>query len=1624
MAKIPPVEHYDGTNYEDWGTAIRMHLLASDLWDYVEGDKEVAPSKPIASASANDKKIYNEWMRENAKAYEVISLTLVPPKRPLLRGLTTAKAAWARIKEEGGTVHSASSAGRLMELMFQAKLQDFPDISSYMAEIENRKGKLEQFGTSWAFTDQQIIVIMLMGLPDVYSTCKELLYDKEESKRTLAYVRQRLLERESALQADSGAIEKAFNVRGSQSKRGTGATAATKKKTPPATYTRGGPCVHCKFDHPSAKCYSKRTADFRAQNPGKLVPNWQLADREDAAKSKQKGQASKVSQNDSSDEEDCDAANEMFPSVKANTFSAYTASQGRAPICLDSGCSTTMSNNRDDFVDFEKFTQPRLLNGAFEGLQCHAYGRGTIRLHSTARTSGHHTMELRKCLYVPQLHTFLLSISQLDKQGYQVLFSGSRCTIFKEDAAVAAGSLRGKLYYLNPPDSENSQSTDTAQAMGFWHERLGHPSQDKLQVACKNALITGLPSAPCASKQPCSSCLAGKQKRKIFRPSTRRSTAPLELVHMDLMGPVKPATKGGNEYALVMVDDFSRMSWVRLLKRKSDAFSTFGTWARLVETEKQPLTIRSIRTDNGGEFINSAMRNWCEQRGIRHETTVAYTPQQNGVAERRNGLLMSTVRSLLQWSNVHHWWWGEAILYASHLTNHWPSSACGQDLPIHLWTGRKPSVSTLHSFGCVAHVHVPKKHLTSKLEPRSRPCLFLGVQDTTKGFRCYDPKLQKVVISRDIDFEDGVPFAMYSGEPPRSAPRPSLLDNGTDAHNDFEDNDEARPPTPRASDIPVQDEVIQEPDNSDVPVPFSDDEPSFDAGADMDSTSDSDSVDVGPQGVRPLASLYKGPERGEAGGAHPGRRISKRPVSRPLRYRDSEETSRLCHLAKVTDNADVAFALHDTADPELPQNVHEAWHQNAKWHAATDNEWDSLIKNGTFHLVPRSKGMHVLKNKWVFRVKSGDVHKARVTVKGCGQKQGVDYNEVFAPTAKLTSLRLILHLAAELNLEVESIDFVTAFLNGDLDEDIFMEQVPGYEDSNYPDHVLKLDKSLYGLKQAPRQWFAKLRDALLELGFSECKSDLSIFSKHTGDTIFFIVVFVDDLALVSNNTEQVCHVKAELARRFEMKDLGPLTEYLGMEVSRDRTARTITLRQEKYISKLLQKFRMEDCHGKTTPLPANHNLLEPDLKSPVLNDVPYAQLVGSLMYLMVCTRPDLAYTLSVLTRFMAEDKHTEAHWDAAKRTLRYLQHSKTWGLTFKGQNKPMEAYCDASWADIRSNRHSTLGYCVGFGSSPVSWRSKKSDTVALSSTEAEYYAGVEVAKEVKWLKELLQELQQPLTPTTVWCDNQSAIAMTNHPVFHARSKHIEVKYHYIRELCEAGVIVPTYISTTDNLADLLTKALPEPRHLLLTTSLLQRPTSDSEPAQQGGVSEVPEQAAQASTLAQSLGPGRTVSLRGASTLALVQAKPNSLGPARRVRFVDSLSLGKSSSAVARDSALLDHVTCDVASMAAVHAERVGDTTAEDVHASTKRTPRVLAATRATSQEALAYECERSLAAGSFLIPNFQNPLPPTRASSTTPAARLHNQESTTQSRESRVLRRTASISTTNSPVPNSLVNIN
>jgi hypothetical protein len=467
------------------------------------------------------------------------------------------------------------------------------------------------------------------------------------------------------------------------------------------------------------------------------------------------------------------------------------------------------------------------------------------------------------------------------------------------------------------------------------------------------------------------------------------------------------------------------------------------------------------------------------------------------------------------------------------------------------------------------------------------------------------------------------------------------------------------------------------------------------------------------------------------------------------------------------------FNLSSTVSPSpLPHTYRQAL-KDPNWHNAMNDEYNAMMKNNTWFLAPKPAGVNVVTGKWIFCYKyhpDGTLsrYKARWVVRGCSQQPDIDYGDTFSPVIKPATIRTVLSIATSSSWPIHQLDVKNAFLYGNLTETVYCAQPSGFVDPSKPSHVCKLNKCLYGLKQAPRTWFLRFKAFLLSIGYQASKADSSLFILHTPTTTSYILLYVDDIILTASSTTLLNSVIAKLNKEFAMKDLGPLSHFLGIHVTPTPTG--LFLCQEQYVHDLLDRANMLNCNPCTTPIDTKPKLSSATGRS-VRNATEFRSLAGALRYLTI-TRPDISYAVQQICLFMHDPK--EPHLQLLKRVLRYLHGTMSYGLHIsKSSSVDIVAYSDADWAGCPDTRRSTSGYCVYLGDNLVAWSSKRQHTVSQSSAEAEYRVVANAVSETYWLRQLLQELRRPTQKATVvFCDNISAQYLVTNPVQHQRTKHI------------------------------------------------------------------------------------------------------------------------------------------------------------------------------------------------------------------------------------------------------------
>ncbi|KAK8913906.1 hypothetical protein KSP39_PZI024435 [Platanthera zijinensis] len=980
-------------------------------------------------------------------------------------------------------------------------------------------------------------------------------------------------------------------------------------------------------------------------------------------------------------------------------------------------------------------------------------------VHGTGMVQVTPSLCLMDTLYVPKFPCNLLSVTTLCKQlQCSVLFTPSSCCFQdpRTQRTIATGTESGGLYFLDnisALSAFSSSSTDLLQ----WHLRLGHPPARILRQLLPHLPSTGPPL-------DCDACQLGKHHRSPFPPKQGRgSSRPFDLIHSDVWGPAPTLTVGrGSSYFVTFIDDFSRCTWVYLLKDRSELFSVWQTFYNMIKTQFE-VSIKFLRSDNAKEYLSHEFSSFCMQHGLLHQTSCVYTSQQNGVAERKNRHLLDVARTLMTQMHVPRSYWGYAVVLACYLINRIPSTVLHGKTPFSiLYPGKEPFPLPLRIFGCTAFVHAPSA-TRDKLSPRSTKCVFLGYSTTQKGYCCFDPILRKQFVSADVTFFENASYFSSPSPPPPDLSSSPPLPCVPSTHIDVSPPMSAPPPLPV---IPLSPSPVSPPPSLSSPGP------AFSA-TDAPVPEAQDDLDL------PVA-LRKGV-----------RACTQHPLAAVVSYDQLTPSRR--HFA---------LAISATTTPRTYQEALAIPH----WKSAMDEEIATLTERGTWTLVSPPVGTDVVGCRWVFVVKfrpdgSVERYKARLVAKGYTQTYGVDYFDTFSPVARLSTIRVLLSVAVNRDWPISQLDVKNAFLYGDLHEDVYMEQPPGYV-AQGETRVCQLKKAIYGLKQSPRAWFDKFSSIVAVIGFARSSADHSLFIRKTASGLVVLAVYVDDILLTGDDQAGVDLTKKHLRQHLVTKDMGSPKYFLGIEISRKPDS--LVLSQRKYALDLLQDAGLTGAKPARYPMATGEDKTWTD-DSPLVSDVTrYRRLVGKLIYLTV-TRPDISYAVGKVSQFMQAPR--ECHLQSALKILEYVKAAPGKGLLFqKHGHLRVEAYSDSSYADDKGDRKSTSGFCTFIGGNLVSWKSKKQSVVSRSSAEAEYRSMASTTCELKWMRALMFDLGEVYDyPLPMFCDNKAAIYISKNPVFHERTKHIEVDCHFIREEVLKGQICTPFVTSDKELADIFTK---------------------------------------------------------------------------------------------------------------------------------------------------------------------------------------------------------------------------
>ncbi|CAL1372799.1 unnamed protein product [Linum trigynum] len=1425
------------TNYAEWVVDVTDALIVKNKFSFVDGTLPKPKEDPELQA----------WTRCDAHVKGWLRMAMTKEVRSSVRYAKSAREIWVDLKERFG--HGTLTRGYELRRLISALWQEKLSVSSFYTQLRTFWEEANSISPSEICTcglcqcglERRIrakeetarLFDFLMGLDESFGIVRSQILSMkppptlEEAYNIVANdEHQRLLAQRRKPTPEAAAF--ATQNEGERT-RNDGERPRTK-------------CTHCgKTGHLKETCFEligwpsrdkngqRERQDKRRRRPNEAQPRAAKTEVESSPipgfTMEQLDQLKKL----------------LIPSKSAEDPSAHMAGMflDGSEWIIDSGCNEHIT--RDASV----------LNGESIDQDCHPVripngdSIPVKRIGSVELTSG---LKLKRVLYVPEFKCNLLSVSRLTQENnVALIFLRDMCIIqdLHSRSVIGRGILRDGLYYLKilssqeqfafTADGKRSVSEDV------WHNRLGHPSSS--QFAQLSRLFSSVPSSV---KGPCHSCFRAKQTRIPFPTSSIKTSDCFELIHVDIWGGYQVASLSGAHYFLTVVDDFSRGVWVYLLKFKSEVARYLLMFCEMVATQYNK-RVKRIQADNGLEFKTAELREFYEKSGIILQTSCTDTPQQNGVVERKHRHILEVARALRFQAGLPIRFWGECILTATYLINRLPTTATGKT-PFEILFGKTALYDQLRVFGCLVYAKDNHGSL-HKFADRGRAGVFLGYAATQKGYKIYDLMSKRIIMSRDVVFHER--YFPFQAQDPREFHwiDPDVFDEVSVR--------EVQPPIPVAiEELPSAPSHVH--GHAPIPPNVSADKFPSPLSAELSNSNGSLSKSNERQNGPLLAELSK---RNERQHGHDLRRSpipfnlteqepsppvhqsplpstssppKEAPLGRGLRQRwPSKRLAIYDTCVNLVSNVKYPISNHVSyarATPRYraflaaltrttePRFFHEAV-RYAYWREAMKAEIRALEANRTWSLVYAPPNVHLIDSRWVFRIKyrpDGTIErfKARLVAKGYTQVEGLDYHETFAPVAKLVTVRCLLAVAVSRGWFIHQLDVNNAFLHGDLQEEVYMKVPPGFAEPG-DTRVCRLHKSIYGLKQASRNWYQKFTAALCELGFRSSPADHSLFVFRRGEIFVVALIYVDDVILAGTDMNFINHVKKFLDHRFSIKDLGPLRYFLGLEVA--RSPQGLVVSQRKYVLDILEEAGVLGSRPSTFPVEQNHQLTKPS--SEILVDgSAYRRLVGRLLYLTV-SRPDITYGVNILSRFVHAP--TQAHMDAAMRILRYLKLSPGQGLYFPAANDlHLHAYCDADWGGCQSTRRSTSGFCIFLGTTPISWRTKQQKVVARSSAEAEYRAMASTVSEIVWLRWLLSELgvtQSCATPLR--CDNQAALHIASNPVFHERTKHVEMDCYFVRERVTSGVISPVKVSSELQIADLFTKGLGSDRFRFLLSKL-------------------------------------------------------------------------------------------------------------------------------------------------------------------------------------------------------------
>ncbi|KAL2936002.1 Retrovirus-related Pol polyprotein from transposon RE1 [Bienertia sinuspersici] len=1441
---IPIVLDYSSAEYNNWSTLFKLHCRAYLVIDHITkpNEKSAVPDPSDKALWQRLDDIVRQWI------YGTISNDLL---NSILDADDTALDTWTRLEN---FFHNNKSARALnLDSQFtNTKLENFDGVKSYCTRLKTLADSLKNVGDK--VSDNRMALQLLKGLSDDYKAFRTSVRHIKplpsfDELRSMLELEEQSNASDLADEARDTALSAATAPPSPPSAappaRGNSSRGGGRKSTKGKGKNRGGPNAAQKAAPPRAATsapsspplpYGQPPSSYGPAymqpppwaywappawaNPPCPYPTQPWAARpgpqQHASSSGILGprpQAYYVAPPSS-------ASSSGY--VPTNIEQAmYTMSLADPNYYMDTGATSHMTHsegNLSPYFNLRTHTNNAIVVG--DGSKIPIKGYGTISIP-------HNKLHLKNVLHVPKLVKNLISVRkfttdnnvsiEFDPFGFSVkdLQTGSSLVRCNSSGDLYPFFTKSQASGSSPPSAFAVVSSD------LWHSRLGHPGNNVLNSLRSSNFIE-------CNKTPshaCHSCPLGKLIKSPFYDSLNHTTMPFDIIHSDLWtSPI--LSSQGHKYYVLFLDDYTNFLWTFPLSTKSQVYNLFLKIRTYIKTQFER-DVKSFQCDNGREFKNKPFTTFCDHYGMTLRLSCPYTSPQNGKAERKIKTINNIVRTLLCHASMPPSFWHHALEMATYLHNILPTKLLSYKTPTEILYNKTPNYSHLRVFGCLCFPLFPSSKI-HKLQSRSTPCVFLGYPSNHRGYKCYDMSTNEIFIAKHVWFDESVfPFSKVH------TPTAHTYDFLGDCTSPLDD------PLLKTTLIPLLDQGHELTDPASPPAnagpsPVPSSLPARSAGSPASigpSNPASRSASSQPAGSPAHADLdtsgpssTHGPNSFSSSPNSPQTPLSSSPMSVGLDFASGpphsitqQNSSSQTQIHPMTTRSKHGIfkpnpkfqALHaSTYLSPIPKNPVHAL-RDPNWKVAMQEEYDALIENGTWELVPRPSNANIIRSLWIFRHKmksdgSFERYKARLVGDGKTQREGIDCDETFSPVVKPATIRTVLSIALSKSWSIHQLDVKNAFLHGHLNETVYMYQPLGFRDPARPNHVCLLRKSLYGLKQAPRAWYQRFATFVKSFGFVNSKSDTSLFIYHHGKATAYLLLYVDDIVITASSESLRQQIISRLSSEFAMKDLGELSYFLGISVS--RTNDGLFLSQQTYAKEIIDRAGMSHCKPSPTPVDSQGKLSSLN-SAPFADPSLYRRLCGALQYLTF-TRPDISYAVQQVCLFMHAP--TDAHMAALKRIIRYLQGTSGSGLhLYKSSLSSLVSYTDADWGGCPDTRRSTSGYCVFLGDNLISWSSKRQPTLSKSSAEAEYRGVANVVSESCWIRNLLLELHCPMSKATfVYCDNVSAIYLSSNPVHHQRTKHIEMDIHFVREKVQKGEVRVFHVPSRYQIADIFTKSLP------------------------------------------------------------------------------------------------------------------------------------------------------------------------------------------------------------------------